>query len=175
MERFNKKITQNTKEEKSNTIIINVGGEVFKTSKDHFKRFPKTRLADLDATSGSYEESTNSYFFDRNPVLFHYILDYYKSGQLHIPHNVCYRLVESELAYWQIEYSEMTDCCKKVVEDDFAEFASEESLQQEFNVRQHIYSSQTKQVTKNISNWRIRIWGFLDDQSSSEAAKVCCL
>lgn len=169
-----KKITQNTKEEKSNTIIINVGGEVFKTSKDHFKRFPKTRLADLDATSGTYEESTNSYFFDRNPVLFHYILDYYKSGELHIPHNVCYRLVESELSYWQIEYSEMTDCCKKVIEEDFDEYASEESLQQELKVQPKIYSSQSKHVPEYISNWRIRTWEFLDDQCSpTKATKVC--
>ncbi|XP_063397057.1 potassium voltage-gated channel subfamily C member 3-like isoform X2 [Mytilus trossulus] len=168
-----KKITQTTKEEKSNTIIINVGGEVFKTSKDHFKRFPKTRLADLDANSGTYEESTNSYFFDRNPVLFHYILDYYKSGELHIPHNVCYRLVESELSYWQIEYSEMTDCCKKMVEEDFDEYASEESLQQELKVQPKIYSSQSKHVPDYISNWRIRTWEFLDDQcSSTKATKI---
>lgn len=171
-----KKAKQNESFNNNNvtTMIINIGGDVIKTDKGTLQRFPNTRLARLDETDDSYDKDTNSYFYDRNPVLIYNILDYYKTGELYLPHNICPRMIESELSFWQIEYRSLAECCKTRLEENMDKIVAHEDLIDDvFKIPQNINSVDSQKLRENASVCRINIWKFLEDPVSSRTAKVC--
>ncbi|KAL3842512.1 hypothetical protein ACJMK2_020516 [Sinanodonta woodiana] len=98
----------------SNRIVINVGGARYETYKTTLKNIPDTRLSWLTNTTGSnsdYDPVTGEYFFDRHPGVFNMILNYYRTGKLHAPTDVCGPLFEEELAFWGIDEKQIEPCC----------------------------------------------------------------
>ena len=51
------------------------------------------------------------YFFDRDPEIFRFVLDYYRTGELHLPTNICGPFVRKELIFWGIDESLIDPCC----------------------------------------------------------------
>jgi len=92
-------------------IILNVGGTRFETQRATLKKLPATRLSKLTPQLSYYDPILNEYFFDRHPGVFSQILNYYRTGRLHYPTNVCGPLFEDELSYWGIEREEVEPCC----------------------------------------------------------------
>ncbi|CAF1116374.1 unnamed protein product [Adineta steineri] len=92
-------------------IIINVGGTRFETQRATLKKLPATRLSKLTPQLSFYDPLLNEYFFDRHPGVFSQILNYYRTGKLHYPNNVCGPLFEDELTYWGIQREEVEPCC----------------------------------------------------------------
>ncbi|CAM4949235.1 unnamed protein product [Rotaria socialis] len=91
-------------------IILNVGGTRFETQRTTLKKLPATRLSKLTAQLSHYDPILNEYFFDRHPGVFSQILNYYRTGRLHYPTNVCGPLFEDELNYWGIQREEVEPC-----------------------------------------------------------------
>ncbi|XP_015419487.1 PREDICTED: potassium voltage-gated channel subfamily C member 3, partial [Myotis davidii] len=50
-------------------------------------------------------------FFDRHPGVFAYVLNYYRTGKLHCPSDVCGPLFEEELGFWGIDETDVEPCC----------------------------------------------------------------
>ncbi|XP_026989428.2 potassium voltage-gated channel subfamily C member 2 isoform X2 [Tachysurus fulvidraco] len=127
-------------EENYERIILNVGGTRHETYRTTLRTLPGTRLALLASIpssslcgsgSESEAESTlldhhhhyhhhgqdlqvrigNEYFFDRHPGVFAYVLNYYRTGKLHCPADVCGPLFEEELAFWGIDETDVEPCC----------------------------------------------------------------
>ncbi|XP_019955569.1 voltage-gated potassium channel KCNC2 isoform X1 [Paralichthys olivaceus] len=107
-------------------IILNVGGTRHETYKTTLKTLPGTRLAllasdsDIDSVLDQlqqvpgfieYNARTNEYFFDRHPGVFAYVLNYYRTGKLHCPADVCGPLFEEELSFWGIDETDVEPCC----------------------------------------------------------------
>lgn len=92
-------------------VTLNVGGERFVTSRSTLTRFPDSRLSDISEGDLNFNPSTREWFFDRNPVLFNFILDYYRSDELHFPHTYCGPSIKKELLYWKIDESDISPCC----------------------------------------------------------------
>jgi potassium voltage-gated channel Shaw-related subfamily C protein len=92
-------------------VILNVGGTKFETQLATLKKLPATRLSKLIPQLSSYDPTLNEYFFDRHPGVFSQILNYYRTGRLHYPTNVCGPLFEDELSYWGIQREEVEPCC----------------------------------------------------------------
>ncbi|KAK5969450.1 Potassium voltage-gated channel protein Shaw, partial [Trichostrongylus colubriformis] len=78
-------------------IILNVGGVRHETYKHTLKKIPATRLSRLTTNLANYDPVLNEYFFDRHPGVFSQILNYYRTGKLHYPLDVCGPLFEEEL------------------------------------------------------------------------------
>lgn len=96
-------------------VMINVGGMRHETFRSTLKIFPDTRLGWI-ATNGSesidaYDPVRNEYFFDRHPTAFSQILNFYRTGKLHAPTDICGPLFEEELTYWGLEEKSMEPCC----------------------------------------------------------------
>ena len=53
--------------------------------------------------SPDYDPVKEEFFFDRNPLWFPYILNYYRLGKIHCPVDVCGTQFEEELQYWGID------------------------------------------------------------------------
>ncbi|CAF0713879.1 unnamed protein product [Brachionus calyciflorus] len=96
-----------------NRVVLNVGGTRFETYKTILKKIPATRLSRLTEALVNYDPATNEYFFDRHPGVFSQILNYYRTGKLHYPINVCGPLFEEELEFWGLDSNQVEPCCWK--------------------------------------------------------------
>lgn len=103
----------NAMDELENRVILNVGGTRFETYKTILKKIPATRLSRLTEALVNYDPVTNEYFFDRHPGVFTQILNYYRTGKLHYPNNVCGPLFEEELEFWGLDANQVEPCCWK--------------------------------------------------------------
>lgn len=101
--------------DESDRIVINVGGTRHQTYRSTLRTLPGTRLAwiaEPDAHSHfDYDPRTDEFFFDRHPGVFAHILNYYRTGKLHCPADVCGPLYEEELAFWGIDETDVEPCC----------------------------------------------------------------
>lgn len=90
-------------------ITINVGGQRHETYLSTLRNFPDTRLFwiteqhNTSTKSPEYNIERKEYFFDRHPGVFAHIVNYYRTGKLHCPMDVCGPLFEEELSFWGID------------------------------------------------------------------------
>lgn len=94
-----------------NRVTLNVGGIRYKVYKSTLKKIPATRLSRLTESLANYDAANQEYFFDRHPGVFAQILNYYRTGKLHYPTNVCGPLFEEELDYWGLDANQVEPCC----------------------------------------------------------------
>ncbi|UJR35905.1 hypothetical protein I4U23_028648 [Adineta vaga] len=94
-----------------NRVILNVGGIRHETYKATLKKIPATRLSRLTEALSNYDAVLNEFYFDRHPGVFAQILNYYRTGKLHYPTDVCGPLFETELEYWGLDSNQVEPCC----------------------------------------------------------------
>ena len=90
-----------------NRVVLNVGGIRHETYKATLKKIPATRLSRLTDALANYDPVLNEYFFDRHPGVFAQILNYYRTGKLHYPTDVCGPLFEEELEFWGLDSNQV--------------------------------------------------------------------
>ena len=90
-----------------NRVVLNVGGIRHETYKATLKKIPATRLSRLTEALANYDPILNEYFFDRHPGVFAQILNYYRTGKLHYPTDVCGPLFEEELDFWGLDANQV--------------------------------------------------------------------
>ncbi len=98
----------------SQRVVLNIGGQRFKTYFGTLTAIPHTRLcwlAQKHPFSPEYDHANEEYFFDRNAVIFNEVLNYYRTGQLHCPTHICASQFAEELAFWGISPQNMEPCC----------------------------------------------------------------
>ncbi|XP_035273883.1 potassium voltage-gated channel subfamily C member 1a isoform X2 [Anguilla anguilla] len=101
--------------DENDRIVINVGGTRHQTYRSTLRTLPGTRLAWLAEPDAhghfDYDPKIDEFFFDRHPGVFAHILNYYRTGKLHCPADVCGPLYEEELAFWGIDETDVEPCC----------------------------------------------------------------
>ncbi|XP_063916796.1 potassium voltage-gated channel protein Shaw-like isoform X3 [Zophobas morio] len=166
-----------------NRIILNVGGIRYETYKATLKKIPATRLSRLTEALANYDPILNEYFFDRHPGVFAQILNYYRTGKLHYPTNVCGPLFEEELEFWGLDSNQVEPCCwstYSVHRDTQATLAildkldidterpSDEEVARMFGYEEAYFSG-------TLTTWqklKPKIWALFDEPYSSSAAKI---
>jgi hypothetical protein len=83
-------------------VKLNVGGKVFETYRSTLKVYPNTLLGSMFTSSEKLTEKKTEFFFDRDPTLFPMIMNYYRNGYVELLRDVSYKIMESELNFWQI-------------------------------------------------------------------------
>ncbi|KAK6190115.1 hypothetical protein SNE40_002049 [Patella caerulea] len=142
------------------TLTLNIGGKIFKT---YAQTLSKLRSVKIDEICSRARKS--ELFFDRNPEVFAAILDYCRYSELHLPRNVCVLVCRKELAFWGVNESLISDCCKKYLMDCTNEIQLQESLYAEF------IRLRPKKAC-DAKNTRERIYNLLHHPETSTAAKV---
>ncbi|ESO12766.1 hypothetical protein HELRODRAFT_63495 [Helobdella robusta] len=94
-----------------NRVTLNVGGIRHETYKTTLKKIPATRLSRLTEALANYDPVLNEYYYDRHPGVFAQILNYYRTGKLHYPTDVCGPLFEEELEFWGLDANQVEPCC----------------------------------------------------------------
>ncbi|XP_032236693.2 uncharacterized protein LOC5511462 isoform X2 [Nematostella vectensis] len=109
--------THSVLEEQTNAgdrVVINVGGQKHETYIGTLKNIPDTRLywiTENGTQLPEFDPNTSEFFFDRHPGVFAQVLNFYRTGKLHCPNDVCGPLFEDELAFWGIDELQVEPCC----------------------------------------------------------------
>ncbi|XP_061899323.1 potassium voltage-gated channel subfamily S member 1-like isoform X1 [Entelurus aequoreus] len=101
-------------------VHVNVGGLRRNVCCSALKNFPDTRLGkllecdseeDILQVCDDYDGQQKEFYFDRNPGLFPYVLNFYQTGKLHIMEDLCVFSFSQEMEYWGISEFFLDSCC----------------------------------------------------------------
>lgn len=140
---------------------------------------PPPRLRDNSnslTTGASANQGTSTaaqpvYFFDRDPEIFRFVLDYYRTGELHLPTNICGPFVRKELIFWGIDEALIDPCCMPAYMRYDEEKRTKKTLFRD--CFEDIDSMQNLvKFSRGWKRWRYRMWLFMDHPTSSYVAQV---
>lgn len=103
----------------ANIVNLNVGGKVFHIPKHLVLRYPKTRIGILALCTDpvkrltlcdDYNVQNNEFFFDRDPMFFHYIFHFYCSRVLWVMDSLCPVNFEEEMSFWGLKLKDTPRC-----------------------------------------------------------------
>ena len=153
------------------TLILNVGGVRHEIPWLTLASKPNTKLGCVAKIQRYYRQHANEYFFNRSPRLFDFILNYYRTGDLHMSKHQCATEFATELAFWEIKEDELGSCCWL----DYKSQRTTDEVRKEYEDSKHmVFQCDDKASLKTTcwSRFRARAWAFLDDPFSSKAAMV---
>lgn len=87
-------------------VSLNVGGARHQVVISTLQKYPETMLAKLINPANSalaVKSDDGSYFFDRNPTLFPFVLDFYRTGRIVFPTIISQEDFLLELQFWGID------------------------------------------------------------------------
>ncbi|XP_053379838.1 potassium voltage-gated channel protein Shaw-like [Mercenaria mercenaria] len=149
------------------TIRINIGGTTFKSYVKTLTTFPDSKLANLEKEKDSFDFDQNEYFFDRNPILFTYILDSFRKGAVHLPKDICGTTFKKELEFWEIPQHYVAPCCWEAL------YGSEDDIETvNLLIKSFQQNSNLALMSQEKMDVRTRLWLFLDEPKSSRYALV---
>lgn len=112
--------------------------------------------------------TTNEFFFDRQPRSFICIIDYYRTGKLHLSDEVCVMAFKNDLDYWELEDYNLDSCCQQRYhqrrDNVFEEMRKElESLKEQ---DEELFGS------SKLQRYQKFVWDLLEKPQTSLAARV---
>ena len=135
---------------KKHRIVLNVSGQRFMTEKKYLQRHPHTLLGS-EMLGRFFDASKQEYFFDRDPFLFRYILNFYQCGKLHSSPDDCPVAFKDELDYFGIPICELEDCCLYTANTD-----EKEKHPSHYAVRKTSMKAVQTALPANYLNWKRR-------------------
>ena len=163
--------------DEADRIVINVGGVAYETYISTLQNIPDTRLAWLTEGLDADPNNRKEIFFDRHSGVFVHILNYYRTGKLHTPTDICGPLFEEELNFWGIDEKQMEPCCW----ESFTKHREAEVNLKSFEgpgfedlktFKSRKFSSFSTQDGMTCRERMDQIWYIMDRPHSSKIAKV---
>uniref|UniRef100_A0A0N5ALN7 BTB domain-containing protein n=1 Tax=Syphacia muris TaxID=451379 RepID=A0A0N5ALN7_9BILA len=108
----------------------------------------------------AFISNTGAYFFQRSPVTFDLVFQYYSTGVIHRPPEICTAQFLSEIEFWRLPQKRVGSCCADVLPRETPEEKEEEK------VDDHTFDNLI------FGKVRRRMWTFLEHPGSSMQAKA---
>ncbi|CAG5118146.1 unnamed protein product [Candidula unifasciata] len=155
--------------EKDERVLLNVGGVRHETHVSTLKNVPGSRLARLADLHRISNRGKHEYFFDRHPAVFNSVIDFYRTGELHVPLEVCGAVVKRELDFWQIEELQIKACCWR----HYRSYIENERILNSFD--RSLEREQIKIDLGNLQGWKLmqmKLWLIMDRPRTSKYAMM---
>lgn len=148
------------KKDTEKKTCINVSGTRFETWQSTLDKYPLTLLGSPEREY-FYDCHSGEYFFDRDPQIFRYILNYYRTGRLHFPKHECVSVYEDELNFFGIRPDTLEFCC-------FEEFTEKKKEDSEKNV----IIKEDEEEDMTFLSIRERLWHDFENPRATVFAQV---
>ncbi|XP_013420580.1 potassium voltage-gated channel protein Shaw isoform X2 [Lingula anatina] len=158
-------------ERSTETLRLNVGGVIHEVRWDTLKGKHGSILPHLDELKKHYRAEKDDYFFDRHPGIFESVLNYYRTGGLHVPITACGPAVKAELEFWGISEFEMEDCCWTT----YSSYQERKESLAKFDSFLGKSPYKSRYRGDRVTTWqsaRRRVWTDLENPGSSLFAKI---
>ncbi|XP_065673581.1 potassium voltage-gated channel protein Shal isoform X2 [Hydra vulgaris] len=146
-------------------VTINVSGRRYETYDYTLFNHQKTLLGGSDKKY-FYDEKNQEYYFDCDPDLFRFILNYYRTGKLHCPKKECAEYFEKELEFFGIKTCDMAECCCNA----YWSKKNDMKLMQK-NVLDKSVGIKIKHSNKKLT-FREKIWKYLENPQLTWIGKL---
>ncbi len=116
----------------------------------------------------AYSLVDNEYFFDRHPRSFNAILNFYRTGKLHVVDEMCVMAFSDDLDFWGIDEVYLESCCQNKF-NTRKEHVVDEMKKEASNIK--------KEVEEDFGDGRFAkyqkcLWDLIEKPHTSTAAKV---
>ncbi|XP_026546174.1 potassium voltage-gated channel subfamily V member 2-like [Notechis scutatus] len=162
-------------------LSLNVGGQHFHIALQVAAKYPLTRIGRLAtctdpvkrlALCDDYSVLRKEYFFDRDPLVFHYVFHFYRSGVLWVLTEFCSASFLEEMEYWGIHLKYAQRCCRILFEERHDEMVEHLKVQRELEAEMETVEREEQFEGKCLGSFRKAIWNLIENPYSSTLAKI---
>eukprot|EP00093_Oithona_nana_P002881 02881.XXX_36532_44873_1 [CDS] Oithona nana genome sequencing. len=159
-------------------VTLNVGGVRHEVMWKILENVPRSRLGKLAMQGVNHEKIMelcdayslvdNEYFFDRHPRSFNSILNFYRTGNLHVVDEMCVMAFSDDLEYWKIDEIYLESCCQNKF-NTRKEHVEEEMKKEALNVKKEV---EEDFGTGKFAKYQKCLWDLIEKPHTSTAAKI---
>ncbi|XP_040275760.1 potassium voltage-gated channel subfamily V member 2-like [Bufo bufo] len=171
---------------KNNPFILNlnVGGKFFYLDCFAAAKYPVTRIGKIATYTDplkrlhlcdDYSVHKNEYFFDRDPTVFCYIFNFYRSGILWIMDELCPLNFVEEIEYWGIHINYTPNCCRTLFQEHQDELKEHIKIQKDLHAELERHDHEKHFEGKWLGDLRNKIWNLMENPYSSIPAKIIAI